>query len=366
MNVVIAGGGTAGHVFPALALADRLASEGVTVSFVGSPSGQEARLVPAAGYPFDAVEATPMRREVSMRTLRAPAVALRSVRACLPLVDGADVVVGMGGYVSVPAVLAARQRSIPVVLHEQNAVPGLANRMLARIARVVGLSFADAADRLPRRTRTVLTGDPVRPRIAAVTIDREGLAVEARDVLGLAGDRSTVVVFGGSQGALHVNRTIAGALKLLADRADIQLLILTGRDHVASVTELIDPDAAVRVVALPFLERMELAYAVADLAVARAGATSIAEMTVCGIPALLIPYPHATENHQEANARELERIGAAEIYLDGELRFDGLAERIVALVDDDAGRAIMAQAARSWAKPDADVRLARLVREAAA
>jgi UDP-N-acetylglucosamine--N-acetylmuramyl-(pentapeptide) pyrophosphoryl-undecaprenol N-acetylglucosamine transferase len=366
MRVVIAGGGTAGHVFPAVALADRLADDQVGVSFIGSPSGQEARLVPEAGYRFDAVDAAPLRRELSLRTLRAPAVALGSVRSCMALVEGADVVVGMGGYVSVPAVLAARRRSIPIVLHEQNAVPGLANRLLARIARVVGLSFADAAGHLPRRVRTVVTGDPVRPRIVAVPRDRDQLAAEAFAALGLAEDRTTVVVFGGSQGALHVNRTLAGALPLLAERDDLQVLALTGPDHLASVADAIEPDSALRVVALPYLDRMELAYAVADLAVARAGATSIAEMTVCGIPAVLIPYPHATENHQEANARELEQVGAASVYLDAALRPEGLAERIRAIVDDDARRAAMAAAARSWAKPDADERLASLVREAAA
>jgi UDP-N-acetylglucosamine--N-acetylmuramyl-(pentapeptide) pyrophosphoryl-undecaprenol N-acetylglucosamine transferase len=367
VKIVIAGGGTAGHVFPAVALADRLAEDlGAEISFVGSQSGQEATLVPEAGYKFDAVEAAPLLREVSIRAAKAPLVALRSVSKCGPLVAGADVVVGMGGYVSAPAVLAAARARIPVVLHEQNAVPGLANRLLARRAVSVGVSFEDARQRFATKVPVTLTGNPVRARILEVSTRRAELASQAWAALDLEPRRLTVVVLGGSQGALHVDQSVAAGLDEMRDRGDIQLIVLTGPAHLEVLAGSTDPAMALRVRAMPFLDRMELAYAVADLAVARAGATSIAELSVCGIPSILIPYPHATENHQEANAREVQRAGAAEILLDRNLSPGLLARRILALVDDDERRHAMAKSAIAWGKPDADERLASLVREAAA
>ena len=174
MKVVIAGGGTAGHVFPAVALADRLvADHGAVVAFIGSSSGQEATLVPGAGYVFHGIAAAPLRREVSVASAKAPFVAAGSIASCRPFVTGADAVVGMGGYASVPAVLAARRAHVPVVLHEQNAVPGLANRVLARAgARRSALSFADAAARFPKRVAVAVTGNPVRARVRSVPSTR--------------------------------------------------------------------------------------------------------------------------------------------------------------------------------------------------
>ena len=366
MNVVIAGGGTAGHVFPAIALAQELAQAGHEATFLGTAQGLEARLVPEAGFPFVAIEALPLARRASAATLRAPVVALRSVRGCRPHVRSADVVVGMGGYVSVPPILAARRDGRPVVLHEQNAVPGLANRVLARAARIVALSFGDAAPRVPGRARTVVTGNPVRARILEVPARRDALRAEALDALDLEAGRTTVLVFGGSQGALHLNRTVVGALRHLAHRRDLQLLVLTGARHHPVVREAAARPMDLRVRALAFLDRMELAYAVADAVVARAGATSIAEITVCGLASILIPYPHATANHQQANAREVQRAGAAEILHDADLQPADLAARIARLADDGARTATMATRAGAWARPRAAEMLAAVVTEGAA
>jgi UDP-N-acetylglucosamine--N-acetylmuramyl-(pentapeptide) pyrophosphoryl-undecaprenol N-acetylglucosamine transferase len=363
VKVVIATGGTAGHVFPSIAVAGRLRARGVSVEFVGSPGGQEATLVPAAGYPFHAVAAAPLRREVSLRAAAAPIVALRSVATCRPIVRDAVAVLGMGGYASVAAVVAARRARVPVVLHEQNAVPGLANRALARIATAIALTFEDARRRLPSRPRIELTGLPLRREIVDGSSRRDELAVEARRELALAPGRTTVLVTGGSQGALHVNRTVAGAIPLLSGRADMQLLVLTGPAHLEVVAGAASRPMELAVRAVPFLTRMELALSVADLAVARAGAGTIHELAVNGVPPILVPYPHATGGHQEANARELERAGAAEVYLDRDLTPEGLARSIVALGADEARRSGMSERARSWATPDADARVADLVLE---
>jgi UDP-N-acetylglucosamine--N-acetylmuramyl-(pentapeptide) pyrophosphoryl-undecaprenol N-acetylglucosamine transferase len=363
MKVLIAAGGTAGHVFPALALARRLEAAGHDLRFAGTPMGQEARLVPEAGFAFDPVPASPLERTVSLKTLRAPVTAVRSVGTSRPLAEWSDVVVGMGGYVSVPVALAALRARRPLVLHEQNAVPGLANRTLARPARAVALAFAEARRAFPRRTRTVVTGNPVREQILAVPSDRERLRKEAVSELDLDEDKRTVVVFGGSQGALHVNRSVADAIGRL-DRSDLQMLLLTGPAHEASVRASLPSGGPVVARVRGFLERMELAYAIADIVVARAGATTVAEIGVCGVPSLLIPYPYATGRHQEANARSLQRAGAASMLLDDEVDGTVLADRIGYLLDNGDRLHEMGKRARAWARPDAAEALANVVLEA--
>ncbi len=361
MRVLIAGGGTAGHVFPAIALAERLSGEpGVEVAFAGTSTGQEARLVPAAGFAFETVEARPLRRELSLDALAAPLVAARSIAACRPLVERADVVVGMGGYVSVPVGLAAVRRGRPLVLHEQNAVPGLANRLLARRARVVCLSFAEAGAHLPRRARVAVTGNPIRARVLEAARDPERLAAAAREELGLEPGLRTLVVFGGSQGALRLNTVAAQAIPtLVARRADLQVLLLTGPSHERTVLAALGDVPRVRI--LGFLERMELAYAIADLVVARAGATTCAELSACGVPAVLVPYPHATAHHQDANAAALERAGAAIVLADRELSPERLAGVALELLADPDRLSAMARAMRDWSRPDAAEALAREV-----
>jgi UDP-N-acetylglucosamine--N-acetylmuramyl-(pentapeptide) pyrophosphoryl-undecaprenol N-acetylglucosamine transferase len=366
VRIVIAGGGTAGHVAPSIAVADRLREEGADVEFVGSPNGQEASLVPAAGYRFHPVAARPFRRELSLRSVAAPLVALRSVAACRPIVRGSAVVVGMGGYASIPAVLAARSTSVPAVIHEQNAVPGLANRILGRVVAAAAVGFEAARRGLPADLRVVVTGTPVRRRILEVPQRREELRTEAIRSLGLAADRTTVLVTGGSLGALHLDRTVAGAIPLLSGRRDLQLLVLTGPGHEEVVGNVAGRPMELLVRTRAFLDRMDLALSMADLAVSRAGANTINELALCGVPSILVPYPHATAQHQEANARELEGKGAAEVYLDRDLTPEGLARRIVALAEDGRRRATMGNKAIAWAKPDADRRVATLALEVAA
>ncbi len=366
MNVVIAAGGTGGHIFPALALAEALVREhGADVRFIGSRDGLEATRIPAAGYRFDGVAVAPLVREVSMRAAKAPVIAARSVFACAPLVRGADVAVGLGGYVSVPPMLAARRAHIPIVLHNPDAVLGLANRLLARSASIIAIAFDDARGRIHGAARVETIGYPVRRTILDVQEHHEELAAEARTVLGLDPGRRTVMVTGGSQGALHLDQVVAASLPAFAERADLQLLVLTGPGREAEVAGPASRVDGARVVVLPFLERIELAYAAADLVVSRAGATTIAELAVCGLPSVLVPYPYATENHQDANARELARIGAAVVVPDAELTPSVFARSVFDLMDDPARLTSMAASARGWAKPDAAERFASLVMGAA-
>jgi UDP-N-acetylglucosamine--N-acetylmuramyl-(pentapeptide) pyrophosphoryl-undecaprenol N-acetylglucosamine transferase len=366
MNVVIAAGGTGGHIFPALSLADTLVRDhGAQVRFIGSRDGQEATRIPAAGYRFDAVKATPFVREISMRAVKAPLIAARSMFASAPLVKGADVAVGFGGYVSVPPMLAARRAHVPIVLHAPDAVLGLANRLLARWATAIAITFDDARGRIRGDARVETIGYPVRQAILDVHARRADLVAEAGSVLGLDPARRTVMVTGGSQGALHLDQVVAAAVPVFAERADFQLLVLTGPGREAALAGAVERAGAARVVVLPFLDRMELGYAAADLVVSRAGATTIAELAVCGLPSVLVPYPHATENHQDANARELARIGAAVVVQDAELTPSVFARSVIELMDNPSKLASMGASALGWAKPDAVDRFASLVAGAA-
>lgn len=360
MNVVVTGGGTAGHVFPALATASALRdTHGASIVFVGAADGQEARLVPDAGFRFVSVRVAAAQTRVSIATVRAVALALGGARSVRPLVAGADVVVSIGGFASAPAALAARRTHVPLVLIEPNSVPGIVNRIAARWAAAAATTFEQTAARLPAGVRIERTGNPIRPEIAAVPTRRDRLRAEACEAFGLARDRTTVLVFGGSQGALHLDQVVAASLPALANRGDLQLLVSAGPGREAEVARAVDADAPLRVAVVPFIDRMDRAFALADVVVARAGG-SVAEVTACGLPSVLVPYPHATENHQEANARELVAAGAARMLLDRDLSSSTLVPAILALVDDATARTAMANAAFGWARPDAAARIADL------
>ena len=366
MRVVIAGGGTAGHVFPGLALGRVLAEQGHRVAFAGTSVGLEAKLVPANGFEFHVIRARPLVRRVSTAAIRAPLVALAATRDCRPLVRDSDVVVGMGGYVSVPTILAAGLERVPAVLHEQNAVPGVANRALSRTCKAVALSFREAGRYFPRRVRRVVTGNPVRQAILGVLSERDALARRARREFGLEEGRSTVLVFGGSQGALRINEAAIGACERLAGRADLQILLITGPAHLDRFRGRLSSNATgllVRVVG--FVDHMELAYAVSDLVVSRAGATTVAEVSCCGIPSILIPYPYATGQHQQANARALERAGGASVVADELLSAEALASRIEALALDAELLRKMAAGSASFGRPRAASDVAQLVAQTA-
>jgi UDP-N-acetylglucosamine--N-acetylmuramyl-(pentapeptide) pyrophosphoryl-undecaprenol N-acetylglucosamine transferase len=248
---------------------------------------------------------------------------------------------------------------------EPNAKPGLANRLLARRAAAIAITFGSVRDRFPRGSHVVTTGTPVRASILVAAKDPARARQEAHESFGLDPSRTTVGVFGGSQGALSIDRAVAGMIPTFAKRQDLQLLVATGVAHKEIVDAAVNPEAAPIVRVHGFIERMDLALAVSDVVVSRAGA-SVAEIAVLGRPSILIPYPHAAENHQEANARELEAVGAAEVLLDSDLSPTSLASAIERLVTDRPRLEEMSANARAWSKPDAAERLADLVERVAA
>lgn len=358
MNVVIAAGGTAGHVNPALALAHALSPD--TITFIGTSTGLEATVVPDAGFLLDPIDIVGFDRAKPARLPAIGVKALAAIGAARKHLESrsADVVVGMGGYVSLPVAFAARSRSIPVVLHEQNIVLGLANKVSRPFARHIGVSFEETLVSAGRHA--VFTGNPVLPDL--VDFDRAGLRGEGYRTFGLDPDRRTVLLFGGSLGARTLNVAGPQLAQRWRDRDDLQLLHIAGRSQQAqSAAEGSMPSNYHRV---EYTDQMAQVYAVADLAVCRGGATTVAELGATGLPAVIVPYPHHRDKQQERHAAVLERAGAAVVVSDPEAtpdRLGAVAEDII----DNGQLAGMGDAARRLGRPDAALRLAELVRAAA-
>jgi UDP-N-acetylglucosamine--N-acetylmuramyl-(pentapeptide) pyrophosphoryl-undecaprenol N-acetylglucosamine transferase len=363
-TVMIAGGGTAGHVFPAVAVADELVRQApdVVPLFVGTRDRLEGRLVPAAGYELHHVDMVPLPRRPTPAVLRVPGGLRRSIRAVEQLARTRDVVgvVTFGGYVSLPASWAAARLQLPLVVHEQNAVPGLANRLGARWADRIAVSYPGSRHRFRRQEVVAVTGNPVREEF--LDVDLPTLREHARAHFGLKPDLPTVLAFGGSQGSRTINRAVVGSLEHWEQ--PVQILHGAGRalyDETARALEIArragTGHASVRLV--DFVDEMTLAYAAADAVVCRAGATSIAELTVLGLPSLLVPYPHAAADHQTANARALAAVGGAAFLADGDLDGASLVEVLQPWLDGAAAE--VAAAARSFGRPDAAANVARLV-----
>ena len=345
VDVVIAGGGTGGHLYPGLALADALADRGLAVGFVGTAGGIEARVVPGAGYPLHLLVGQQLRGGGVGRAVAGGVAALRGVVSGLALLRTLrpKLVVGVGGYASVAVVLAGWMRRLPTVLLEQNVVPGAATRLLARVAREVCLGFAEAAPYLPY-ARTVHTGNPLRASVLRATPGPRAPGVG-------------LLVFGGSAGAHRLNEAVLAAMPALRASAQLRITHQTGA---ADLERVRAGYAALGVTARvdPFIDDMGAAYGAADLVVSRAGAMSCAELTARGLPAILVPYPFAADDHQRLNAEVLAHAGAAEVVLDRGLTGDRLAATLRALLDDPARRTAMANASRSLGRPDAAARVA--------
>lgn len=360
---VIAGGGTAGHVLPALAVGQALVERGhdpSSIHFVGSSRGIEARLVPAAGFDVTLLPGRGIARRLTPANAAAAiGIARAAVRALSLLVRHRPrVVLVVGGYASVPCALAAAALRVPMVVHEQNAVPGLANRLAARFARASASSF-DGTD-LPR---AVTTGNPVRPEVVAIDRSAEGRAA-AKEALGLPADRMVVAVFGGSLGARRINEAAKGLSQAWATRADLAVYHVVGSrdwDSFGAPTQPPSAEGGLVYRAVEYEERMPVLLAAADVAVCRAGGTSVAELATVGLPAVFVPLPIAPHDHQTANASALVSAGAAVLVPDPELTPERLMAEVGPLLDDGGRRRAMATAGRALARPDAADQVAALM-----
>ncbi|KRC84697.1 UDP-N-acetylglucosamine--N-acetylmuramyl-(pentapeptide) pyrophosphoryl-undecaprenol N-acetylglucosamine transferase [Terrabacter sp. Root85] len=357
-SVLLAGGGSAGHVSPLLALADALRRRhpDLRVTALGTQEGLEARLVPARGYDLRVVPKVPLPRRPSADLLRLPGRLKAAVDAAGAAIDetGAEVVVGFGGYVSTPAYLAARRRHVPIVVHEQNARAGLANRLGARWASAVATTFSVTS--LPHAQRI---GMPLRREVA--TLDREAVRAEALELFGLQPQWPTVLVTGGSLGAQRLNDAFRARVAELS-RGGVQVLHVTGLGK-EFVPE--PPAEGAPYVVVPYADRMELAYAAADLVVARSGANTVCELTAVGLPAVYVPLP-VGNGEQRVNAADVVSAGGGLLVDDADLTPEWVDAVLLGLATDRERIARMAAAARALGEPAADEKLADLVDRAAA
>jgi undecaprenyldiphospho-muramoylpentapeptide beta-N-acetylglucosaminyltransferase len=354
---LMAGGGTAGHLQPALAIAESLVSRGHdrdTIEFVGSRRGQDRAALDGRGFPFTLLPGRGINRSLRPRVIAQNLGALAGLAVALIAALGLvarrrpRVVVSVGGYASLPASVGALVFGVPLVLVNVDAAPGVANRLLGRFARASAVGWPGT--HLPR---AVVTGTPVRPEIAAAGRSPEDRRA-ARRVLGLPEDRPTVVVFGGSLGARRINDAVLGLAERWQAREDRSIYHIVGRrdwETVAATTTSIGPTGPV--VRVPYEERMATAYAAADVVVCRAGAMTVAELAAAGVPSVLVPLPGAPGDHQTANARVLERAGGAVLLADVDCDGPRLAVILDGLLSDLGALDAMGKAARSIGRPDA-------------
>lgn len=367
-RVLVAGGGTAGHLVPGLALAAALVERGMpadAIHFVGSDRGVEAEMVPAAGFTLDELPGRGVPRRPGVAMAKAGLSLLGGTRRGVAIVRRRrpEVVVSLGGHAAFACAFGAVLARVPLVLVEQNVRAGAVNRRLARFARASAVSFPGTD--LPRAT---VTGNPLRAEVVAAAAARRGpdgdrVRAEARAALGLPGDRTVVLVTTGSLGAQRVNRAVVALAERWADRSDLAVRLVTGRrdhDEVAAAVAS-RPAGALHLDVVPYEDRMALALAAADVAVTRAGAGTCTELAAFGVPAVMVPLPIATRDHQRANAEVLAEAGGAVVVLDAELDVDRLEAELAPLVDDAGRRVAMAAAMAGQGRLDAAERAAALV-----
>lgn len=334
--------------------------------FVGTKRGLEGRLIPQAGYELVTVDMLPLNTNLRWRLAFFPFSIVRSTVQTLRTLRErkADVVLGMGGYPSVPAVLAAWLARVPRIIHESNATPGLANRFVSRFAPNIALAFREGGRNLPRHRDTRLVGMPISESLAA--FDREALREEARAHFNLKDGERMVLVSGGSLGAVRLSRAAADLAGRWRDRTDIRLVIKAGRDQLPAIEQQLTSNGGHAVAtAVAYLDRMDLAYAAADITVCRAGSGTVAELSHVGLPAVLVPYPSAAHDHQSFNAQALVDVGAAVMIPDSDVTADRLEQVLTPILADPARLAAMAVAAHQTVHATAARDLARWVLELA-
>jgi len=347
--VVIAGGGTGGHLYPGIALAQKFKKRlDAEIMFIGTSYGIENRVLPKLPYRFEKIWMRGLQRKMSMANVLFP------IRLMVSLVQTTalfvrfhpNVVIGTGGYVSAPALLAGLTLRIPTVIQEQNSYPGLVNRLLGKWVNQVHLTYEDSVRYFKRKHGMFVSGNPVRGDFNHI---EKSAALQK---FGLQTNKATLLIFGGSQGARAINEAVLQSLESLMAGSDVQLLWAVGEPDWETVSTKVAAFSS-RIYAQPYIDDMAAAYAAADMVVCRAGATTLAEIALCGLPAILIPYPYATAGHQVFNAKSMEQAGAAIVIEQKDLTVDGFLKTVTDLLKNEATRCRMSEAAKRVARPDA-------------
>lgn len=357
-RVLIMAAGTGGHIFPALAVAEKLQEKGIQIDWLGTPAGMENRVLADKPITLYQLPVNGLRGKGKMALLKAPFMLLRSLQVAIGVVRKTKpcCVLSMGGYVAGPGGIAAWLMGRPLLLHEQNAVAGTTNRLLAPFTKRIMTTYANTFG--DNNSRAIQTGNPVRSGIKA------RLEIIAPSDSEAAHQPLKVLVVGGSQGAAAINAAVAEmATKVSAGK--MMIWHQAGRGKVSEVQQTLSEGGVEedRVRVVEFIDDMPAAYAWADVVICRAGASTLAEITMAGLPSVLIPYPYATDDHQRVNAEQLEKIGAAEMVLQSELSSDVLQSKMESLMENAGKRISMAEAAKSAAFPNASENVARACEE---
>lgn len=360
MRILVTGGGTGGHIYPALAFIRYVQKIQPDSEFlyVGTHRGLENKIVPETGISFKTIKIQGFKRKLSLDNVKTVQLFIESIKRSKEILREfkPDVVIGTGGYVSGSVVYAAARMKIPTIVHEQNSVPGITNKFLSRFADRVGISFPDAAQYFPEN-KTVLVGNP---RAQEVVTNGKS---EVLEQYGLLPDIPTVLIFGGSQGALKINQAVIQALPKFSQK-EYQVLYASGDRYYNEIAEKFDIEKINHNLSLqPYIKNMTDVMANVDLLIGRAGATSIAELTALGLPAILIPSPYVTNDHQTKNAQSLVNAGAVKMITDADLTGEKLVEAVDEIMGDPEKKAMMAEASRQEGIPDAAERLWSLVNE---
>ena len=361
MRIILTGGGTGGHIYPALAFIKYIQSVEADseILYVGTARGLESKIVPAAKIAFKTIDVQGFKRSVSLSNLKTITKFLSATQAAKKIIKAfkPDVVVGTGGYVAGPVLYAAEKLNVPTLIHEQNSVPGITNKFLSSRVTKIAVAFEAAKPYFPKE-KTIFTGNPRAQEVANL---------KATSILEteyhLKKDKKTVVIFGGSRGAMTINEAVKTALPLF-EKEDYQVIYASGQiyydeDHAIFEAYQASENIAIR----PYISNMLEVFASSDLVLCRAGATTIAEVTALGLPTIFVPSPNVTADHQTKNAQALVDINAAQMIADRDLTGEVMVEAISSIFADEARYKEMSQNSRLAGVPDASERLYQLVKE---
>lgn len=335
MKVVIAAGGTGGHIYPGIAIANKIRKENpnVQITFVGTQKGLEKDLVPGEGYSLEFIRVKGFRRKLSIDTLKSIGGIFSGLKDAHDIIKKIrpDIVIGTGGYVCGPMLLSAKIHKIPTLIHEQNAFPGITNKLLSRVVDRVAISFRESEKYFKNTEKTILSGNPIRQEF------KKSDKMDARSYLGLPTDNQIIVALGGSQGAWSINQSMVTVIKALKDKKNINIIHITGKNQYDKVLDMFKTDGIdihkySNIQILPYSQDVAKLYSACDLIISRSGAMTVSEITAVGRPGIFIPFPYATDNHQEFNAKVVADRGGGILILDKDLNGKILLNNIESLL----------------------------------